>query len=118
MANDTTVTRTIGVEDEIWTPTERGEKGPLLTLEEQRGVVEMELTVPLELSDAEPIESLKVRSPNMKQIQAFNGNAGSEAKREINFYGGCCVGIKPQDVENLHGRDWTRLTRLVTNFIL
>lgn len=118
MSQEMTITRVIQVEEEIWTPTEREEKGKFFSLDDQRGVIQLDLLQPLELSDREAVDHLLVKAPNTKQIQAFQSTAGSEAQRELNFFGGCCQGIKPEDISNLHGYDFNRLTRLVTNFIL
>ena len=122
MSKDMNITRIIAVDEEMWTPLQKDEKGNFLSLDEQRGIIQLDLTVPLELSDREPVEHLQVKAPNTRQIQAFQAGNDNEPpataiKREIDFYGGCCVGIVPSDVENLHGRDWSRLSRLVTNFI-
>lgn len=116
MSND--VVRIFDVEEEIWPPTpeEREKKGNLLTVEEQRGTIQMDLTTPLELTDGEPVDHLLVRAPRQKQVQAFQSERGDPAKREVQFFGGCCLGIKPDDVENLHSRDWSRLGRLVSFF--
>ncbi len=111
------ISRVIEVEEEIWMPADKGERGDFLSLEDQRGRIQLDLTTPLTLSDQNPVESLTVRAPTMRQIQEFQGTRGSDAQRAEAFFGGCCVGIKPADIQNLHGRDWTRLTRLVTNFI-
>lgn len=118
MSKDMTITRVIEVSEEIWTPAERQEKGKFLSLDDQRGVLQLNLLQPLELSDGEPVEHLLVTAPNTKQIQAFQSTAGSEAQRELNFFGGCCQGIKPDDISNLHGYDFNRLARVVTNFIV
>ena len=115
MSKDTT--RVIEADEEIYSPADRDEKGRFLTLEEQRGVIQLNLLEPLELSDKEPVNHLLVKAPRMRELQKFQSNTGTDAKREIDFFGGCCVGIKPQDVENLHAADWNRLSRLVANFI-
>ena len=118
MAND--VVRVIKVDEGIWAPTreEIAEKGNFLSVDDQRGTIQLDLMDKLERTDGEPIDHLLVRSPRQNQIQAFQSQSGSEAKREAQFYGGCCVGLKPDDVVNLHGRDWNRLTRLVTSFLV
>lgn len=112
------VTKVVGVDDEIWTPAEREEKGDFLSRADQMGEVQMDLTVPLERSDGEPVDHLLVRAPRTRQIQMFQSNRGNDIQREIEFFGGCCAGINPKDLENLHGRDWSRLGRLVSNFIV
>ena len=107
----------IEVEEDIWLPADKAERGDFLSLEDQRGHIQLDLTAPLTLSDQASTEHLTVRAPNTRQIQEFQGTRGSDAQRAVAFFGGCCLGIKPTDIDNLHGRDWTRLTRLVTNFI-
>ena len=114
---DTTVSRVIEVGEEIWMPADKADRGDFLSLEDQRGNIQLDLTAPLTLSDQASAEHLLVRAPTTRQIQEFQGTRGTDAQRAIAFFGGCCVAIKPTDIENLHGRDWTRLTRVVTNFI-
>ena len=111
------ITRIIEADEEIYSPQDREEKGRFLSLEDQRGVIQLNLLEPLELSDKEPVNHLLVKAPRMRELQKFQSNSGSEAKREVEFFGGCCQGINPSDVENLHGYDWNRLSRLVANFI-
>ena len=115
---DTTqnVSRVIEVGEEIWMPADRGDRGDFLSLEDQRGHIQLDLTAPLTLSDQASTEHLTVRAPTTRQVQEFSGTRGTDAQRAIAFFGGCCLAIKPADIENLHGRDWGRLTRLVTHF--
>ena len=111
------VSRVITATEEIWMPADKADRGDFLSLEDQRGHIQLDLTAPLTLSDQASAEHLLVRAPTTRQIQEFQGTRGTDAQRAIAFFGGCCLAIKPTDIENLHGRDWTRLTRVVTNFI-
>ena len=114
---DTGYVREIEVDEDIWTAAEKEDKGNFLSLEDQMGNVRLNLTKPLELRDQEPVDHLIVRAPTTKEIQTYRVSQQNNAKSELRFFGGCCVGIKAEDTENLHGRDWDRLCRLVTNFI-
>lgn len=108
--------REIVVEEEIWTKAEREDEGNFLSIDDQMGNIKLNLTRPLELRDQEPTDYLIVRAPNTKEVQAFRAAQTGNAKSELRFFGGCCMGIKAEDVENLHSRDWDRLCRLVVNF--
>ena len=114
------VVRVIEVDEDIHAPTaeEIEKKGKFLSIEDQRGTIQLDLTDPLERSDGEAVDHLLVRAPRQKQVQAYQSGTENNPKQETQFYGGCCQGIKPDDVANLHSRDWTRLTRLVTSFIV
>ena len=114
MAND--VVRVIEADEEIWSAAEREEKGDLLTVEEQMGTVQLNLSKPLERSDNEPIDNLLIFAPTTKQVLSYQAAKGNEVRREINFIGSCCQGINPQDLENLHPRDYLRLQRVVGHF--
>ena len=109
--------REIEADEEIWAKTESEDKGNFLSLEDQIGNVKLKLTIPLELRDQEPVDHLIVRAPTTKEIQTYRSSPANNAKSELRFFGGCCVGIKAEDTENLHGRDWDRLCRLVTNLL-
>ena len=113
----TNVTRVIEVQEEIWAPTDKEEKGEFLSLDDQRGHIQLDLTTPLQLSDQSDVNHLIVRPPTARMINEFQSNRGSDAQRSVAFFGGCCLGIKPADVDNMNGRDWNRLARLVTHFI-
>ena len=106
------ISRVIERDEEIWSLGEREEKGDLLSIDEQMGTIQLNLSKPLERSDNEPIDHLLVSAPTTKQLMAYSAAKGNEIKREINFIGACCQGIKPQDLENLHPRDYLRLQRL------
>ena len=116
----TDVVRVIDADEDIWAPTseEIEKKGKLLSIEDQRGTIQLELTDTLDLTDGASVDHLLVRAPRQKQVQAYQSGAENNPKQETQFYGGCCLSIKPGDVANLHSRDWTRLTRIVTSFIV
>ena len=120
---DTGYGREIDVEEEIWTKAQNDEKGVFLSVEEQIGNIKLNLSRPLELRDQEPVDHLIVRAPTTKEVQNYRSvdpdkaPASAVIKSELQFFGGCCVGIKAEDVENLHVRDWNRLCNLVTNFM-
>ena len=120
----THITRTIENSEDVWGPSDVKDRGPLLSVDDQKGEIEMELTVPLQLTNIEnPIDSLTVRAPTTKEVRAFQAGGENQApsiidKKELELFGGCCIGIKPEDVENLHARDWSRLSKLVTSFLL
>ena len=111
------ITRVIEIDEEIYSPTNSEEKGPFLTRDEQRGIIQLDLIEPLELSDQEPVKHLTVRAPRARDIKKYNSNAGSEEQRERHFFGSCVEGIMPTDLDNLHGADYNRLGKLITNFI-
>ena len=81
-----------------------------LTLEEQRGAVEFELTEPMQVSDrTEPLTSIRVVAPSSKQIDDAAGNIGQLCGQSVQ-------GIKPSDLK-LHGRDYIRLQTLIRHFL-
>ena len=101
------VTKRIGAEDDIPTADEK----QFLELEEQRGIVELELTEPVELSDkAEPADTVQIKAPSTKQINQADGDI-------LALLGACVLGINPKDIENLHGRDYMRLQRITSHFL-
>ena len=108
--------REVEVDEEIWSAADSEEKGKFLTLEDQMGNVKLNLTTTLELRDQPGVDYLIVRAPTTKEIQTFRSSSQNDSRGELRFFGGCCLGIKATDVENLHARDWNRLCLLVTNF--
>lgn len=119
MANDTSFVREIEVDEEIYTKQERPEKAPFLSLEDQMGNIKLNLLVPIELSDQEPRDHLIVRAPTYKETRAYRNAKEGDDKAEVRFFGGCCVGVKTEDVGNMkHAKDADRLQKLVTNFIV
>lgn len=107
--------RTIYKDDEIWDPTEKDEndepRGKLLTIEEQMGVVELELSEPLKLSDREePVTSLQVKGPSAQDIKTTKGTVAK-------LIGRCVMGIVPRDLDNLNGRDYLRIQGLLRHFL-
>ena len=122
MAEEKGVVRTIDADEEIWGPVQKEDKGNFLSVEDQMGHIQLDLTIPLELRDQEPVEYLTVRAPTTSELQQFRSVDQDKAppstiiKAETKFFGGCCVGIKAEDVQNLHARDWNRLCLLVVNF--
>lgn len=108
------VTKTIAADEDIWDPDD-AERGQFLTLDEQRGVIELELTVPLKLSDRdETLTHLKVTYPSGPDIDAIARGSGNDNK----LVAKCVQGVNPKDLENLpHGRDNMRLKRLIRHFL-
>ena len=51
------IIRVIEVDEDIWAPTpeERAEKGDFLSLDDQKGIIQLNLIAPLELTDQEPV---------------------------------------------------------------
>ena len=116
---DKTVTRIIEADEDIWVKgTDDEDRGDFLTLEDQRGVIQLDLTEALALSDQDPTPHLLVKAPRTRDIQKMQSERGNIDQKEIEFLGACCIGIKPKDLENMHGRDYARLSRLTRNFIL
>ena len=112
------MTRIIEADEDIWIKGAEGEdRGDFLTLEDQRGAIQLNLTEPLALSDQDAAPHLLVKAPRYRHIQKMQSDKGSIEQREIEFLGACCLGIKPKDLEDLHGRDGARLSRLTRNFI-
>ena len=119
MNTDKSVTRIIEANEDIWVKGMEGEdRGDFLSLEDQRGVIQLELTEELKLSDQDPTPHLLVKAPRYRDIQKMQSEKGNLDQKEIEFLGACCVGIKPKDLEDMHGRDGARLSRLTRNFIL
>ena len=110
----TDVTKSIAAEDVIWDADDAviEEKGRFLSIEEQKGVVELELTMPLVVDYQEAdITHLNVKAPSMDDISKTNGNV-----RQL--IGKCIVGVSPRDVVGLHGRDYVRLQSLIRHFLV
>lgn len=116
MAVDKSFVREIDVEEIIYTRAEQPDSPPFLSIQDQMGNVKLNLTRPLELRDQEPVDHLIVRSPNTKEVQAYRASGDNNPKAELRFFGGCVIGVKAEDMENLMARDWDRLCRLVLNF--
>ena len=115
---DKSVTRIIEADEDIWIKGADGEdRGDFLTLEDQRGVIQLDLTEPLVLSDQDPTPHLLVKAPRYRHIQKMQAAKGNLDENEIEFLGACCIGIKPKDLGDMHGRDGARLSRLTRNFI-
>ena len=108
--------REIYVTEDIWSPADKEDKGNFLSIEDQMGNVRLNLTRPLQLSDQPETDHLIVRAPTTKEVQKFRSSSQNDVRGELMFFGGCCVGIKATDVENLHARDWSRLCMLISNF--
>ena len=108
----TDVTKMIAAEDEIWDADDT-EKGRLLSISEQLGIVEMELKRPLVLSDREDnLTHLQVQAPSMDDIDKSQGNTIRPLLNK------CVVGINPKDLGGMHGGDYLRLQRLVRHFLV
>ena len=119
MNTDKSVTRIIEADEDIWIKGTEGEdRGDFLTLEDQRGAIQLNLTEPLALSDQDAALHLLVKAPRTRDIQKMQSAQGNINQNEIEFLGACCLGIKPKDLEDMHGRDYARLSRLTRNFIL
>ena len=108
------VTRFIDNEEEIWDPDETDEggqkRGKMLTLDEQLGIVEFELSTPLQLSDRdEKIATIKVKGPS-KSVMDTSNLASKIVEK-------CVLGINPRDLKNITGRDYLRLQKLLRHFL-
>lgn len=92
---------------------ESGEE--LLTLDEQLGEVEVELTQPIDI-DGAPRDTLVLKSPNAGQIMEVL-NVKRESDRPFVSLSKYCE-CSPTDLKKLHGRDISRLTSIVAAFSL
>lgn len=112
MTNEMNVTRTIAAEDEIWEVEQNDEKGRFLSLDEQLGTIELELSRPLKLSDREEdLTNLQIKAPSADDIDKTQGNV-----RQL--IGKCTTGINPKDIGKLEGRDYLRLQKLIRHFLV
>ena len=108
------VVRFIDNEEEIWDVDETDEndvkRGKMLTLEEQLGVIEFELSKPMKLSDQEEsVTSIKLKAPSMDDIDSSKNRPRAILQK-------CVIGINPRDLK-LEGRDYLRLQRLLRHFL-
>ena len=120
--NDTPVSRRFPKDDPIQASPQAEDS--ILTLEEQLGTVEIELNKPLDIGGGaeSAVDVLVVEAPDADRIslfEAFTNESDPEKKSaaEKAFYGSCCINIPSAAVGPMHGKDWRRIQRLMTNFV-
>ena len=115
--NSLEVTRRVAADEEIWAPDEidpvtEEKMGRFLSIEEQIGVVVLELTKPTKVSDREELIT-------EVEIVAPDGDAIDNAKGKVrSLIGKCVMGINPRDLGKLPGRDYLRIQNLIRHFLL
>ena len=75
------ITRVIENDEDIWGPADAAERGAMLSVDDQKGDVQMDLTAPLELSDGQSIESLIVHAPSTPMVRKFQSVPDDAAPR-------------------------------------
>ena len=120
MTKEKTATRRFTKDDPIETAT-AGKS--ILTLAEQMGTVEMELSRPItgEGPDA-AVDVLSVEAPDTPTMILFESQQADatpeeRVSNELKFYGSCCINISSESLRTIHPKDWRRLQRLLTNFV-
>ena len=114
--DEPTPIRTIGREETPWGKNEEDKKGKFFkSLEEQLGVIRMDLGEPVTVSDREEkVDYLLIKPPSEDQLKDMNAVEGMPRQAQDDYFKGCIINV-PKNTK-LSGYDWVRLTKLVSNF--